>query len=86
MFWAFRYKHSLWKKYNYLLAAALDTGLNLSILLIFLFFSAGKTVNFPEWWGNNGKSVEMFCHELSVQYYCVLNKKYKIIREKKELN
>ena len=47
MFWAFRYKHSLWKKYNYLLAAALDTGLNLSILLIFLFFSAGKTVNFP---------------------------------------
>lgn len=58
MFWAFRYKHSLWKKYNYLLAAALDTGLNLSILLIFLFFSAGKTVNFPEWWGNNGKSVE----------------------------
>ena len=35
------------EKYNYLLAAALDTGLNLSILLIFLFFSAGKTVNFP---------------------------------------
>ncbi|EMG47498.1 OPT4 Oligopeptide transporter 4 [Candida maltosa Xu316] len=58
MFWAYRYKHALWKKYNYLLAAALDTGLNLSILLIFLFFSAGKTVTFPEWWGNNGKSIE----------------------------
>lgn len=58
MFWAFRYKHDLWKKYNYLLAAAFDTGFNLAILLIFLFFSAGKQVSMPNWWGNNEKSVE----------------------------
>ncbi|RCK59448.1 Oligopeptide transporter 5 [Candida viswanathii] len=58
MFWAYRYKHELWKKYNYLIAAATDTGLDLAILLMFLFFSAGKTVTFPEWWGNNGKNIE----------------------------
>lgn len=58
MFWAYRYKHELWKKYNYLLGSSLDTGASLAQLLMFLFFSAGKTVSFPEWWGNNGKSVE----------------------------
>lgn len=58
MFWAFRYKHELWKRYNYLLAAALDTGYNLAILLIFIFFSAGKVVNMPNWWGNNAESIE----------------------------
>ncbi|CAH2355239.1 oligopeptide transporter 1 [[Candida] railenensis] len=58
MFWAYRYKHALWRRYNYILAAALDTGYNLTVLLIFLFFSAGKTVDMPNWWGNNAKSVE----------------------------
>ncbi|CAK7902314.1 oligopeptide transporter 1 [[Candida] anglica] len=58
MFWAYRYKHDLWRRYNYILAAALDTGYNLSLLLIFLFFSAGKTVVMPNWWGNNADSVE----------------------------
>jgi OPT family small oligopeptide transporter len=58
MFWAYRRRHELWKRYNYLLGAALDTGFNLSILLIFIFFSAGKQVNMPNWWGNNGLSVE----------------------------
>lgn len=58
MFWAYRYKHDLWRRYNYILAAALDTGYNLAVLLIFLFFAAGKTVNMPEWWGNNSQSVE----------------------------
>ncbi|ABN68038.1 oligopeptide transporter protein [Scheffersomyces stipitis CBS 6054] len=58
MFWAFRYRHNLWKRYNYLLAAACDTGYNLAILLIFIFFSAAKTVSMPNWWGNNAVSIE----------------------------
>lgn len=58
MFWAYRYKHDLWRRYNYILAAALDTGYNLSVLLIFIFFSAGTTVTMPYWWGNNADSVE----------------------------
>ncbi|EDK46126.1 conserved hypothetical protein [Lodderomyces elongisporus NRRL YB-4239] len=58
MFYAYRYKHALWKKYNYLLAAAIDTGYNLAILLIFICFSAGKVILMPNWWGNNELSVE----------------------------
>jgi OPT family small oligopeptide transporter len=58
MFWAFRYKHDLWRRYNYILAAAMDTGYNLSVLLIFLFFATGKTVEMPAWWGNNAKNIE----------------------------
>lgn len=58
MFWAFNYKHSLWKRYNYILAAAFDTGYNFAVLLMFIFFSLGKTVTMPNWWGNNERSVE----------------------------
>jgi len=58
MFYFFRYRHKLWKKYNYILAAAFDTGYNLAVLLIFIFFSSGKIITMPNWWGNNEKSVE----------------------------
>lgn len=58
MFYGFRYKHDLWKKYNYLLAAAFDTGYNLAILAIFLFFSLFFNIQMPHWWGNNEKNIE----------------------------
>lgn len=58
MFWAYRYRHSLWARWNYLLAAAFDTGYNLNMLLIFLFFGAGKIVTMPNWWGNEASSSE----------------------------
>lgn len=56
MFYAFRYKRNLWKQYNYILAAAFDTGLNLSILVIFILFSLD--IQMPTWWGNDSRSVE----------------------------
>ncbi|GLA43108.1 hypothetical protein AnigIFM63309_000834 [Aspergillus niger] len=40
-----------WKKYNYILAAALDTGLALSGIVIFFCISYPGAV-FPDWWGN----------------------------------
>lgn len=58
MYWVFRHKHSLWKNYNYIVAAALDTGYNLCVLLIFIIFNSGKAINMPNWWGNNDDSVE----------------------------
>jgi hypothetical protein len=58
MFWAYRYRYPLWARYNYLLAAAFDAGFNLNLLLIFLFFGAGKVVSMPYWWGNNADSSE----------------------------
>lgn len=56
MFYAYRYKHALWKKYNYVVAAALDTGFNLSMSFIFILVSLG--INAPAWFGNNPQSVE----------------------------
>ncbi|KAI5962119.1 OPT7 [Candida pseudojiufengensis] len=58
MFYFYRYKHLTWKKYNYLLAAAIDTGYNLAVLLIFIIFASGKSIPMPHWWGNNAVSVE----------------------------
>ncbi|PQE18014.1 Oligopeptide transporter OPT superfamily protein [Rutstroemia sp. NJR-2017a BVV2] len=57
-FWAYRYRYALWARYNYILAAAFDAGFNLNMLLIFLFFGAGKIVSMPHWWGNNADSVD----------------------------
>lgn len=58
MYWAYNYRHSLWKSYNYILAAAFDTGYNFAVLQIFLLFSFGRTIRMPPWWGNNEQSVE----------------------------
>lgn len=58
MYWIYRRKFQLWSRYNYLVAAAFDAGFNFNMLLIFLFFSVGKTVTMPEWWGNRSESAE----------------------------
>ncbi|KAG2181569.1 hypothetical protein INT44_008384 [Umbelopsis vinacea] len=62
-FYFYRYRHAVWKKYNYLCGAALDAGFNLNMLAIFIFFSAAKTVVMPPWWGNDPVSVEK-CYAL----------------------
>ncbi|KAI4526938.1 OPT superfamily oligopeptide transporter [Schizophyllum commune Loenen D] len=53
-----RYRYNFWKKYAYLWGAAADTGYNFNMLIIFIAFSAAKTVTMPNWWGNKAKSVE----------------------------
>ncbi|KAF1960739.1 OPT superfamily oligopeptide transporter [Byssothecium circinans] len=58
MFYFYRRRFETWKRYNYLIAAALDAGFNIAMLLMFLFFSSGKVVSMPHWWGNNEESVE----------------------------
>ncbi|KAF2705706.1 putative oligopeptide transporter [Pleomassaria siparia CBS 279.74] len=58
MRWFFRNKFETWKRYNYLVAAALDAGFNVAMLLMFIAFSSGKVVTMPNWWGNNAESVE----------------------------
>jgi hypothetical protein len=64
MYWAYRRHFEVWKRYNYLVAAAFDAGFNLNMLLIFLFFGSGKQISMPNWWGNNEISVER-CFALS---------------------
>lgn len=58
MYWAYRRHFEVWKRYNYLVAAAFDAGFNLNMLLIFIFFGAAKEISMPHWWGNNATSVE----------------------------
>ncbi|KAG0378090.1 hypothetical protein BGX24_004758 [Mortierella sp. AD032] len=58
MYYFFRYRHSTWVKYNYLIGAAADTGLSLAILVIFILFGSAKIIPMPEWWGNDQQSVE----------------------------
>ncbi|KAK2614917.1 hypothetical protein N8I77_001706 [Diaporthe amygdali] len=41
-----------WTKYNYVLAAALDTGLAISGIVIFFAITYGPNIQFPDWWGN----------------------------------
>lgn len=58
-------RYNFWKKYAYLWGAAADTGYNFNMLIIFIAFSAAKTVTMPNWWGNNAKSVERCTYFLS---------------------
>jgi hypothetical protein len=58
MHWAYHHHYELWARYNYILAAAFDSGYNFTLLILFLCFSVGKMVTMPEWWGNNSISVE----------------------------
>ena len=58
MFWFYRRRFETWRRYNYLIAAALDAGFNIAMLLIFIIFSSGKVITMPNWWGNNEDSVE----------------------------
>ncbi|KAF2133576.1 OPT oligopeptide transporter [Dothidotthia symphoricarpi CBS 119687] len=58
MYWIFRYHFQVWKRYNYIVAAALDAAFNLNMLLIFLFFGSGKQISMPNWWGNNEDNIE----------------------------
>ncbi|KAI1076115.1 OPT family small oligopeptide transporter [Whalleya microplaca] len=44
--------YAWWTKYNYVLAAALDTGLAISGIVIFFAVTYGPNVQFPDWWGN----------------------------------
>ncbi|KAI1344728.1 OPT family small oligopeptide transporter [Xylariaceae sp. FL0016] len=41
-----------WTKYNYVMAAALDTGLAISGIVIFFAVTYGPNKQFPDWWGN----------------------------------
>ncbi|THC93749.1 hypothetical protein EYZ11_006789 [Aspergillus tanneri] len=58
MYWAYRKRFEVWKRYSYMIAAAFDAGFNLNMLLIFLLFGSGKQIQMPNWWGNHPVSVE----------------------------
>jgi OPT family small oligopeptide transporter len=52
-----RRANAWWKKYNYVLSAALDSGVAICAIVIFFAFQ-NTEIHFPVWWGNNPESVD----------------------------
>ncbi|KAG2228623.1 OPT family small oligopeptide transporter [Thamnidium elegans] len=52
-----RRANAWWKKYNYVLSAALDSGVAICAIIIFFAFQ-NTEIHFPTWWGNNPASVD----------------------------
>ncbi|KAG0917272.1 hypothetical protein G6F33_001645 [Rhizopus arrhizus] len=52
-----RRANAWWKKYNYVLSAALDSGVAICAIVIFFAFQ-NTEIKFPAWWGNNADSVD----------------------------
>ncbi|KAI8610727.1 OPT oligopeptide transporter protein-domain-containing protein [Chytriomyces sp. MP71] len=47
-----KYRHMWWKKYAYVLSAALDAGGSITVVLVF-FIAKYQPNIFPAWWGNS---------------------------------
>jgi len=54
-FWLRRYKPEWFIKYNYIVAAALDSGTEVLVFILTftVFGGVGPEVTFPKFWGNN---------------------------------
>ncbi|KAG2213849.1 hypothetical protein INT47_001118 [Mucor saturninus] len=52
-----RKANAWWRKYNYVLSAALDSGVAICAIVIFFAFQNSE-IHFPTWWGNNPDSVD----------------------------
>ncbi|QCD76606.1 Oligopeptide transporter [Vigna unguiculata] len=51
-FFIFRYRKKWWQRYNYVLSAALDSGV---VLMTILLYSLRLEIKSPNWWGNDGE-------------------------------
>ncbi|RUS20254.1 hypothetical protein BC937DRAFT_95600 [Endogone sp. FLAS-F59071] len=57
MWYLFRYHHSWWSKYNYVMSAAFDSATQIQTMVLF-FALQQFGANFPTWWGNDQVSFE----------------------------
>ncbi|RIB14300.1 oligopeptide transporter 6-like protein [Gigaspora rosea] len=64
-FYAFRYKHTWWEKYNYVMSAAFDAGTQIMAIVLFICFTGIAQVQFPTWWGNDPTTQSEHCFDLS---------------------
>ncbi|KAK7467515.1 hypothetical protein VKT23_004569 [Stygiomarasmius scandens] len=56
-FYLYRYRYKFWRMWGYISGAAMDTGFNLNLLVLFATVGATGAV-MPNWWGNNAVSIE----------------------------
>jgi hypothetical protein len=62
-YYLFNYQQEWWKKYNYILAIALDTGQGIGVFIAAILNSFG--VHFPSWAGKPVKGlggINEYCH------------------------
>ncbi|RIB06054.1 OPT oligopeptide transporter protein [Gigaspora rosea] len=64
-FYAFRYKHAWWEKYNYVMSAAFDAGTQVMAIVLFICFTGIAQVQFPTWWGNDPTTQSEHCFDLN---------------------
>ncbi|KAI1849109.1 hypothetical protein JX266_005070 [Neoarthrinium moseri] len=62
-FFLYHYRRQFWNKWAYISGAALDTGFNANLLLIFVFLGSTGAV-MVKWWGNDAVNVEK-CYALA---------------------
>ncbi|KAH8551798.1 OPT family small oligopeptide transporter [Umbelopsis sp. PMI_123] len=56
-FYIKKYFNGWWQKYNYVISAAMDSGV--AVCAIVLFFALqNNNIEFPAWWGNNSDSID----------------------------
>lgn len=59
-FFIFRYRKNWWRRYNYVLSAALEAGL--AFMAVILYFSFGMRNVSVDWWGSRGEHCDLaFC-------------------------
>ena len=56
-FFIFRYRKQWWRRYNYILSAALDAGV--AFMAVVLYFSVGMENRSLTWWGTEGEHCEL---------------------------
>ncbi|KAF0420508.1 opt family small oligopeptide transporter [Gigaspora margarita] len=66
-FYAFRYKHKWWEKYNYVMSAAFDAGTQTMTIVVYICFTVIGQVQFPTWWGNDPTTQSEHCFALNNQ-------------------
>jgi hypothetical protein len=59
-FLVLRFRHEWWRRYTFVLAAALDAGTQICNMAIFVVFSLilNGTIEFPDWLGNDATNPE----------------------------
>ncbi|CAG8758232.1 9793_t:CDS:10 [Dentiscutata erythropus] len=57
--------YAWWKKYNYVMSAAFDSGAQIMTMVAFVCFSGVVKVQFPTWWGNDPSTQSEHCFPIN---------------------
>ncbi|CAG8480497.1 1963_t:CDS:10 [Dentiscutata heterogama] len=64
-YYAFRYKYKWWRKYNYVLSAAFDSGAQVTTIVVFVCLGGLAGLQFPTWWGYDPSTQSEHCFPIN---------------------